>query len=119
MSLPDRLRALADALPAGGSVTLDAAALRELAGADANATRVSHSPPTSAIADTPPPSLDWRSLLWIVPAETRNGSGEVCEALGRSRDRERPISRTDDVPPLHTRPPCPASSDRTGLRCGC
>ena len=31
-----------------------------------------------------PLELTWREKLWLVPAETRLGAHEVCEALGRS-----------------------------------
>lgn len=33
----------------------------------------------------PAPPLTWRERLWIVPAETRIGAAEVCEAFGRPK----------------------------------
>lgn len=33
----------------------------------------------------PPIELTWRERLWLVPAETRLGTREILEALGRSR----------------------------------
>ena len=35
-------------------------------------------------APTPNIELTWREKLWLVPAETRLGVAELCEALGRS-----------------------------------
>ena len=35
-------------------------------------------------APTPNIELTWRERLWLVPAETRLGVAEVCEALDRS-----------------------------------
>ena len=36
-------------------------------------------------AESSPIELTWRERLWLVPAETRMGIGELCEALNRSQ----------------------------------
>ena len=36
-------------------------------------------------ADPSPIEMSWRERLWLVPAETRLGVTELCEALGRSQ----------------------------------
>lgn len=38
-----------------------------------------------APARVEPVPLTWREKLWLVPAETRIGTAELCEALGRSK----------------------------------
>jgi hypothetical protein len=40
------------------------------------------SEPSGRIIDA---QLSWREKLWLVPAETRVGANELCEALGRSK----------------------------------
>lgn len=70
------LRAWLAQAPAGTSLT--AAALLELLGDQQPAAAV----PVVAPA---PLELTWRERLWLVPAETRIGTLEACEALGRSR----------------------------------
>ena len=41
-------------------------------------------PATPSAEGAPHVALDWRALLWLVPAETRIGVHELAEALGRS-----------------------------------
>lgn len=47
-------------------------------------------PPAESEVSPPPPgpvevsAASWRERLWTVPAETRLGLEEVCEAIGRS-----------------------------------
>ena len=40
--------------------------------------------PESPPAESSPIELTWRERLWLVPAETRLGVAELCEALNRS-----------------------------------
>lgn len=62
------------AAPAGTSVT--AAAMVDLLAP------VAESEPVVEFEPTPP---SWREKLWTVPAETRIGVAELCEATGRPR----------------------------------
>ena len=41
--------------------------------------------PESPPAESSPLELTWRERLWLVPAETRLGVVELCEALDRSQ----------------------------------
>lgn len=76
----DRMRDWLRGAPPG--TTILAAALLDLLeedGADA-------APVTPAAGlELRPEDLTWRERLWIVPAETRLGTREVLEAMGRSR----------------------------------
>lgn len=80
MTLRDRLAAIVEPLPPGAAVTLPVEAVR--AWIEEEGSEVDE--------PTPPPSVEgapesWREKLWIVPAETRIGIGELAEALNRSR----------------------------------
>lgn len=100
LTLAERLRRVADALPDGSSVVLPVADIRAWLAQE----------PTSAPDAAPVPSEPetWRTRLWSVPDSTRLGVVEVCEALGRSRDwvyRAVSEKRAD----AHGRDPLPCS----------
>ena len=79
MDIRLRLQQLADALPEDGSVVLTRARLVEwLADEPAAA-------PLQQVSSAPEVEPTWRERLWTVPAETRIGVAELCEALGRTR----------------------------------
>jgi hypothetical protein len=78
MTLVARLRAIADALPDGASVSLPASELRAWLAAEPPA-------PIAAPLSAPEPAT-WRERLWTVPADTRLGVPELAEALDRSPD---------------------------------
>jgi hypothetical protein len=82
VTLADRLRALADALPDGASVTLSAAQLRAWLAEESTAPLMRVSPEIIA----PTSAEDWRARFWSCPDETRLGVRELAEALGRSAD---------------------------------
>jgi predicted DNA-binding transcriptional regulator AlpA len=75
-TLADFLRWLASA-PQGTS--LDAHAMREWL------EPLAVTEPAPVSEEPAPPVLSWRERLWLVPAETRIGVTELCEALGRPR----------------------------------
>ena len=72
-SLVDRLRQLAESLPAHGFVQLDRAALLEF---------VEDADETAAPASEP--AATWRALIWTADASARLNVREAAEALGRS-----------------------------------
>lgn len=84
MNYLERIRQAADLLPDGSSVVLGVEHLRqqpdevERPGARGG---VRPEPPG---ADATGPDWTWREKLWVVPAETRLGVEEACEALRRS-----------------------------------
>ena len=43
------------------------------------------SKPDLAVSDGPEPTWTWRERLWVAPAETRIGTHELAEALGRPK----------------------------------
>jgi hypothetical protein len=75
MTLAEHVRAIVDALPPEGAVTLPAATLREWL--------VNDKP---LVIEPVVESQSWRERLWTVPPETRLGVREVAEAVDRSRD---------------------------------
>lgn len=78
MTIAERLRAIAGALPDGASVTLPAADIRAwLAEEPARA--------LSPLVVAPEPQT-WRERLWTCGADVRLGVREVSEALDRSPD---------------------------------
>ena len=80
MTLADRLRRVADALPDGASLTLPVAQLRAwLAEEQAQPT-----PSTPIVSQHA--AETWRERLWTVPEPTRIGVHELAEALDRSPD---------------------------------
>ena len=77
----DTLRRWLEDAPAGTLLPAQAVAQRieELAGT------VEPEPPTETVPQIVEPE-SWKVRLWLVPAETRLNSAEVCEATGRSPD---------------------------------
>ena len=80
MKIEDHIWAAIDGLPEDSSVTFTVSSLRAWLD-DVSRDPAEHNEPGAA----PASAVDWRERLWVVPAETRLGVTELCEALGRSR----------------------------------
>ena len=80
MRTEDRLRAAIEGLPEDSSVAFTVSRIRTWLADENQGSVEAHGP---ELAETLP--VDWRERLWVVPAETRLGVTELCEALGRSR----------------------------------
>ncbi len=81
MRIEDRLRAAIDVLPEDASLTFTVSSIRTwLADDDEEGSVEDHTPERA-----PALAIDWRERLWTMPAETRLGVTELCEALGRSK----------------------------------
>lgn len=78
MQLSERLRRMLEAVPTGGSVVLPASAVEEWLQAEP-------SPPRPQPVDDGPPEPTWRERIWTCPPETRLGTNELAEAMGRPR----------------------------------
>jgi hypothetical protein len=78
MTLAERLRAIANALPADAAVTLPVAMVRAWLDAEGP-----EKPPSAAVEPTPD---TWRTKLWECPEDTRLNVSELAEAVDRSPD---------------------------------
>ena len=78
LTLAERLRAIAGALPDTASVTLPVGDLRAW---------LAESPTTPVAAPVAPADGgSWRTRLWACPPDTRLGVRDLAEAVGRSTD---------------------------------
>ena len=79
MKLSDRLTRMIDGMPDDASITITTATLRGLLD------EAQDEPIQQPTQQPPDFHWTWREKLWIVPAETRIGTTELAEAMGRPK----------------------------------